>query len=387
MIFRWFSSGESHGPCLLGIVDGVPAGIPLTEDLLAVDLARRQGGYGRGGRMKIEKDRAEITSGVAKGFTTGGPIGLRVENLDWPNWKDREVPPFTRARPGHADLAGFFKYGHEDMRLILERASARETTMRVAIGGIAKALLDQFGIALRSQVLRIGAISTPGGDLRDPVVVRAVEESTVRVADTAVEQEMRAAIDAARGLHETLGGTFEVIGYDVPPGLGSHVQWDRKLDGRIAQAMMSIHAIKAVALGDGFTVGERYGTDAHDGMRMVDGAVVRLSNHAGGLEGGITNGEPVVARVVKKPISTTAKPQPSIDLATGEDSPSQYERSDVCAVPAAAVIGEAMLAIVLADAFLEKFGGDSIAEIRPRVRAYVRGLRFWRPGAALAARI
>lgn len=387
MIFRWFSSGESHGPCLLGIVDGVPAGIPLTEDLLAVDLARRQGGYGRGGRMKIEKDRAEITSGVAKGFTTGGPIGLRVENLDWPNWKDRDVPPFTRARPGHADLAGFFKYGHEDMRLILERASARETTMRVAIGGIAKALLDQFGIAVRSQVLSIGAVSTPGGDLRDPAVVRVVEESTVRVADALVEQEMRAAIDAARGLHETLGGTFEVIGYDVPPGLGSHVQWDRKLDGRIAQAMMSIHAIKAVALGDGFTVGERYGTDAHDGMRMVDGAVIRLSNHAGGLEGGITNGEPVVARVVKKPISTTAKPQPSIDLATGEDSPSQYERSDVCAVPAAAVIGEAMLAIVLADAFLEKFGGDGIAEIRPRVRDYVRGLRFWRPGAALAARI
>jgi len=387
VIFRWFSSGESHGPCLLGIVDGVPAGIPLTEDLLAVDLARRQGGYGRGGRMKIEKDRAEITSGVAKGFTTGGPIGLRVENLDWPNWKDRDVPPFTRARPGHADLAGFFKYGHEDMRLILERASARETTMRVAIGGIAKALLDQFGIAVRSQVLSIGAVSTPGGDLRDPAVVRVVEESTVRVADALVEQEMRAAIDAARGLHETLGGTFEVIGYDVPPGLGSHVQWDRKLDGRIAQAMMSIHAIKAVALGDGFTVGERYGTDAHDGMRMVDGAVIRLSNHAGGLEGGITNGEPVVARVVKKPISTTAKPQPSIDLATGEDSPSQYERSDVCAVPAAAVIGEAMLAIVLADAFLEKFGGDGIAEIRPRVRDYVRGLRFWRPGAALAARI
>ncbi|MBM4418280.1 MAG: chorismate synthase [Chloroflexi bacterium] len=386
-MFRWFSSGESHGPCLLGIVDGVPAGIPLTEDLLAVDLARRQGGYGRGGRMKIEKDRAEITSGVAKGFTTGGPIGLRVENLDWPNWKDRDVPPFTRARPGHADLAGFFKYGHEDMRLILERASARETTMRVAIGGIAKALLDQFGIAVRSQVLSIGAVSTPGGDLRDPAVVRVVEESTVRVADALVEQEMRAAIDAARGLHETLGGTFEVIGYDVPPGLGSHVQWDRKLDGRIAQAMMSIHAIKAVALGDGFTVGERYGTDAHDGMRMVDGAVIRLSNHAGGLEGGITNGEPVVARVVKKPISTTAKPQPSIDLATGEDSPSQYERSDVCAVPAAAVIGEAMLAIVLADAFLEKFGGDGIAEIRPRVRDYVRGLRFWRPGAALAARI
>ena len=386
MTLRWLTAGESHGPCLLTIVDGVPAGLPLDEQELAVDLKRRQGGYGRGGRMKIESDRAEITSGVAKGLTTGGPIGLRVENKDWPNWKDKEVPPFTKPRPGHADLAGAYKYGHfDDMRLVLERASARETTMRVAVGAIAKKLLGTFGIAVRSQVLRIGSVATAGGDLSDLEVVARVEASSVRVADPAVEERMRAAIDAARGLHETLGGAFEAVGLGVMPGLGSHVQWDRKLDGVLAQAFMCIHAIKAVAIGDGFTVGELYGTRAHDGMRFDDGRVVRLSNHAGGLEGGITNGEPVVVRAIKKPISTTAAPQPTVDLATGEDSAHQYERSDVCAVPAAAVIGEAMLAIVLADAFLTKFGGDSLEEIRPRVAAYVRQLRYWRPGEELVA--
>ncbi|TAK24922.1 MAG: chorismate synthase [Chloroflexota bacterium] len=384
---RWLTSGESHGPCLLAIVDGFPAGIPLTEDDLAVDLARRQMGYGRGGRMKIEKDRAEITSGVTQGLTTGGPIGLRVENLDWPNWRDKVVAPFTKPRPGHADLAGFFKYGHEDMRIVLERASARETTMRVAVGAIARQLLSQFGMAIHSQVLRIGRVATDGGDLSDPAIVNAVEASTVRVADPAVEAAMRAAIDEARSLHDTLGGTIEVIAFGAVPGLGSHVQWDRKLDGILAQAFMSIHAIKAVAIGDGFSVGERYGTDAHDGMRFDDGAIVRLTNRAGGLEGGISNGEPIVVRAVKKPISTTAKPQPSVDLATGEDSPSQYERSDVCAVPAAGVVGEAMMAIVLADAFMGKFGGDNLAEIRPRVSTYVRDLRYWRPGPALAAGI
>jgi chorismate synthase len=378
--FRWFTSGESHGPCLLGIVDGVPAGIPLSEDDLAVDLARRQAGYGRGGRMKIEKDRAEITSGVFKGLTTGGPIGLRVENRDWPNWKDKEVPPFTKPRPGHADLAGAYKYGHyDDMRLILERASARETTMRVALGGVARRLLSEFGIRIHSQVLQIGGVVTAGGDLARRAVVDAVESSSVRVADPAVEEQMRAAIDEAKGLHETLGGAFEVVGFGVMPGLGSHVQWDRKLDGRLAQAFMSIPAIKAVALGDGFETGGRYGTEAHDEMRFQAGAVVRLTNRAGGLEGGITNGQPLVVRAIKKPISTTAKPQSSVDLATGADSPSQYERSDVVAVPAAGVIGEAMMAIVLADAFLEKFGGDSLGELAPRVEQYLASLKFWRP--------
>ena len=387
MIFRWLTSGESHGPCLLGIVDGVPAGLPLTEDDLAVDLGRRQLGYGRGGRMKIEKDRAEITSGVYKGLTTGGPIGLRVENRDWPNWKDKDVPPFTKPRPGHADLAGYFKYGHEDMRIVLERASARETTMRVAIGGIAKHLLAAFAVGIRSQVLQIGAVTTNGGDLSSAAVVQAIEESSVRVADSHVETAMRAAVDEAKGLHETLGGTIEVIAFGVVPGLGSHVQWDRKLDGRLAQAFMSIHAIKAVAIGEGLTVGGLLGSSAHDGMRFDNGSIVRLSNHAGGLEGGITNGEPVVVRAVKKPISTTAKPQQSVDLTTGEDSPSQYERSDVCAVPAAAVVGESMMAIVLADAFLEKFAGDSLDEIRPRVREYLRSLKYWRASPQLKALI
>jgi chorismate synthase len=383
---RWLTAGESHGPCLQAIVDGLPAGLALSEEDLGGDLRRRQGGYGRGGRMKIESDWAEITSGVAKGRTTGGPIGLRLENRDWPNWKDKEVPPFTKPRPGHADLAGAYKYGHfDDMRLVLERASARETTMRVAVGAIAKKLLGVFGAEVHSQVLRIGSVATAGGDLSDPEVVARVEASSVRAADPAVEERMRYAIDAAKGRRETLGGVFEVVGFGVVPGLGSHVQWDRKLDGVLAQAFMCIHAIKAVAIGDGFTVGELYGTQAHDGMRFDDGKVVRLSNHAGGLEGGITNGEPVVVRAVKKPISTTAAPQPTVDLATGEDSEHQYERSDVCAVPAAAVIGEAMMAIVLADAFLTKFGGDSLEEIRPRVREYVRQLRYWRPGKALEA--
>jgi chorismate synthase len=386
VILRWLTSGESHGPSLQAIVDGLPAGLPLSEEDLATDLRRRQGGYGRGGRMKIESDWAEITSGVARGLTTGGPIGLRVENRDWPNWKDKEVPPFTKPRPGHADLAGAYKYGHfDDMRLVLERASARETTMRVAVGAIARKLLGAFGAEVHGQVLRIGPVATEGGDLRQSAVVARVEASSVRVADPGVEEQMRAAIDAARGRHETLGGAFEVAGLGVVPGLGSNVQWDRKLDGVLAQAFMSIHAIKAVAVGDGFTVGGLYGTKAHDGMRFDDGKVVRLSNHAGGLEGGITNGEPVVVRAVKKPISTTAAPQPTVDLATGQDSAHQYERSDVCAVPAAAVIGEAMMAIVLADAFLVKFGGDSLDEIRPRVRDYVRQLRFWRPGEALVA--
>ncbi|MGH2461553.1 MAG: chorismate synthase [Chloroflexota bacterium] len=371
MGLRWLTAGESHGPCLTGILDGMPAGLRLSPDDLARDLWRRQQGYGRGGRMKIESDRAEILGGVWRGKTTGGPIALRVENRDWPNWKGKEdeLPRMTVPRPGHADLAGVYKYGFDDIRPILERASARETTMRVAIGAIAKRLLDEFGIAVRSQVLQIGTATATPGDLSDPRVAEQVEASSVRVADDASEARLREAIDAAKERHDTLGGVFEVVAFGVMPGLGSHVQWDRKLDGRLAQAIMSIQAIKAVAIGDGFQAGERYGTEAHDGMTMADGAVHRLTNRAGGLEGGMTNGQPVVVRVVKKPISTTAAPQPTVDLATGQDVPSQYVRSDVCAVPAAAVIGEAMVAYVLADALLEKFGGDSLGEVRRNAEA------------------
>lgn len=376
MGLRWLTAGESHGPCLTGILDGMPAGVGLTPDDLARDLWRRQQGYGRGGRMKIESDQAEILGGVWRGKTTGGPIALRVENRDWPNWKDKEyeLPRMTVPRPGHADLAGVYKYGFDDIRPVLERASARETTMRVAIGAIAKKLLSEFGIAIRSQVLQIGTATATPGDLSDPAVAERVEASSVRVADDASEARLREAIDSAKERHDTLGGVFEVVAFGVMPGLGSHVQWDRKLDGRLAQAIMSIQAIKAVAIGDGFQAGERYGTEAHDGMTMRDGAVHRLTNRAGGLEGGMTNGQPVVVRVVKKPISTTAAPQPTVDLATGQDVPSQYVRSDVCAVPAAAVIGEAMVAYVLGDALLEKFGGDSLAEVRRNAEAVAAAL-------------
>lgn len=376
MALRWMTAGESHGPCLIGLLDGMPTGVSLSADDLARDLWRRQQGYGRGGRMKIESDRAEILSGVWRGKTTGGPISLRVENRDWPNWKDKEyeLPRMTVPRPGHADLAGLYKYGQDDIRPILERASARETTMRVALGGVAKRLLGEFGIVIRSQVLQIGAAKATPADLADPAVVERVEASSVRVADPESEERLRAAIDAAKERHDTLGGVFEVVAFGVMPGLGSHVQWDRKLDGRLAQAVMSIQAIKAVAIGEGFEEGERYGTEAHDELTARNGVVERLTNRAGGLEGGITNGSPVVIRAVKKPISTTARPQSTVDLATLEDVPSQYVRSDVSAVPAAAVIGEAMVALVLADALLEKFGGDNVSEIRNNVDGFLASL-------------
>jgi chorismate synthase len=322
--------------------------------------------------MKIESDQAEILGGVWRGKTTGGPLSLRIENRDWPNWKDKEyeLPRMSVPRPGHADLAGVLKYGIDDIRPILERASARETTMRVALGAVAKKLLAEFDIVVRSQVLQVGTAHAAAGNLADLSVVERVEASSVRVADPGSEERLRAAIDAAKDRHDTVGGVFEVVAFGVMPGLGSHVQWDRKLDGRIAQAIMSIQAIKAVAIGDGFEAGERYGTEAHDGMVVQDQRIARLTNRAGGLEGGMTNGEPIVVRVVKKPISTTASPQQTVDLATLENVPSQYVRSDVCAVPAAAVIGEAMLALVLADALLEKFGGDNLAEVRRSVDSF-----------------
>ena len=386
MTLRWLTAGESHGPCLNSIVDGMPAGIPLTADDLARDLWRRQQGYGRGGRMKIESDRAEIQGGVWRGKTTGGPIALRIENRDWPNLKDKEydLPRMTVPRPGHADLAGVYKYGFDDIRPVLERASARETAMRVAVGGVAKQLLGEFGITIRSQVLSIGQAEAIPGDLSDPAVVERIEASAVRVADLESEEQLKGAVDAAKERHDTLGGTFEVVAFGVMPGLGSHVQWDRKLDGRLAQALMSIQAMKAVAIGDGFETGRRFGTEAHDGMTARHGYVERLSNRAGGLEGGITNGEPIVVRVVKKPISTTAAPQPTVNLDTLDDVPSQYVRSDVCAVPAAAVIGEAMVAIVLADALLEKFGSDSAEQIHANVHGFLESIKtWWRPPTAV----
>ena len=379
MTLRFLTSGESHGPCLLAIVEGLPAGLPLAESDLAADLARRQGGYGRGARMtKIEQDQAEILGGVANGETTGGPLALRIENRDWPNWKDRKVKPITSARPGHADWAGGIKFGQPDFRVILERASARETAARVAVGGVCKRLLGIFGTRVNGQVTRIGSVVAQAAAELTPEVIDRIESSPFRCADPAAEPLMKSLIDEAKKNGDTLGGVFEVRASGVVPGLGSYTQWDRKLDGRLAQAVMSIHAIKGVEVGDGFLSAERFGTQAHDAFEIEgNGAIRRATNRAGGTEGGVTNGQPVVVRAAMKPISSTISPQRTVDFATGQPVPTQDQRSDTCAVPAASVVGEAMVAIVLAEAFLEKFGGDSLRDVRASYDAYLAASEYF----------
>ena len=379
--FRFLTAGESHGKGLTIVIEGIPAGLPLSELYLAGDMARRQKGYGRGARMLIEKDQAEILSGVRQGYTLGSPISLWVRNLDWENWKgpmsiapgEKEPNRVTRLRPGHADLPGVVKYNQNDVRNVLERASARETAARVAVGGVAKRFLEEFSIELHSHVLSIGTCSA---NIVPPIDWRRVEESPVRCADPEAEPLMMQAIDAAKEAGDTAGGVFEVIATEVPIGLGSHIQWDRKLDGRIAQAMMSIHAVKGVELGIGFAQTRLPGSLVHDIIEPWAGSSgpkwQRRSNNSGGMEGGMTTGQPVVARVAVKPISTLSKPLPSVDLDTGEVVKAHYERSDVCQVPPACVIGEAMLAIVLADAFLEKFGGDHMEETRRNYQGYLK---------------
>jgi chorismate synthase len=378
---RFLTSGESHGKGLTVIVEGVPAGLSLSEEYLARDLARRQKGYGRGGRMKIERDFAEILSGVRHGLTLGSPISLWIQNRDWENWKGpMNVAPVeeptnrvTRLRPGHADLPGVVKYELDDVRNILERASARETAARVATGGVARRFLEEFGITINSHVVSIGDVTS---QTKGAIDWERVEESSVRCADPEAEPRMIAAIDAAKGAKDTIGGVFEVIAEGVPIGLGSHIQWDRKLDGQIAQAMMSIHAVKGVEIGAGFGQTLLPGSQVHDIIEPWAGLDLkrwqRQSNNAGGLEGGMTTGQAVTVRSAIKPISTLAKPLPSVDLDTGETVQAHYERSDVCQVPPACVIGEAMLAIILADAFLEKFGGDSLQETRRNHDGYLK---------------
>jgi len=365
-MLRFLTAGESHGPALIGILEGMPAGVSIDPEAVNRDLRRRQGGYGRSGRQVIEKDRVEFLGGIEQGRTTGGPIAMRIENRDYANQQKREKPVLTVPRPGHADLAGAQKYRLGDMRTVLERASARETAMRVAVGALAKSFLAELGILIASQVSEIGGVQARLGDLSDPAVRDRIEESPVRVADSASEAALIECIDRARRDRDTVGGIFEVQVLGAPVGLGSHVHWDRKLDGRLAQAVMSVQAIKAVEIGDGFENARRPGTQAHD--QIVPGAEgpERLSNRAGGMEGGVTNGQPVVVRAAMKPISTTLTPMRSVDLRTGEEAQASYQRSDICAVPAAAVVGEAMVALVIADALLEKYGGDSIAEIRER---------------------
>ncbi|MEE9401452.1 MAG: chorismate synthase, partial [Dehalococcoidia bacterium] len=375
-MFRFLTAGESHGKGLVAIIEGVPAGLALDEDSIARDLARRQGGYGRGARMDIEQDRAEILSGVRHGLTMGSPISLLIWNRDWENWKqvmsisplEQEVEPLTQLRPGHADLAGAIKYGLDDVRPILERASARETASRVAVGAVARKLLAEFGIEIHSHTVCIGGRWSKQAGSIDWA---GVEGSPLRSADSEAEKAMLSAIDKAREAGDSVGGVFEAIASGVPIGLGSHVHWDRKLDGRIAQAMMSINAVKGVEIGAGFTVANLPGSQVHDRIEPdAERQWRHVTNRAGGIEGGMSNGEPIVVRAAVKPVPTLAKPLPSADLRTGEAVQAHFERSDVCVVPAAGVIGEAALAIVLAEAVLEKFGGDHIAETLRNYRGY-----------------
>jgi chorismate synthase len=382
-MLRYLTAGESHGPQLTVVIEGLPSGLEISEDDLRRDLARRQGGHGRGGRQKIETDFARIVSGVRGGFTIGSPVTLVLENKDHVNWtaemtasKEGFAPtPVTRLRPGHADLAGALKYGHTDVRNVLERSSARETATRVAAGGVARRLLGRFGIQILSFTQSIGA-NDIGYEGCNPntVTVEEIEASPVRCPDPEASARMVADIDVVAERGDTLGGTFRVIARGVPPGLGSYVHWDRKLDGRLAHAVMSINAIKGVEIGAGFEGASRPGSQFHDEIAYENGRFAHLTNRAGGVTGGVSNGEPIDLRAAIKPISTMKKPMHSVDLKTKEKVEAHYERSDVCVVPAAGVIGEAVVALTLADAFLEKFGGDSMEEIERNHKGYIDSL-------------
>ncbi len=381
---RFLSAGESHGPVQLAIVEGFPAGVPLTAEAIDAQLARRQQGYGRGQRMKIETDRVSFRSGVRNGLTTGAPVTLEIPNKDFANWQLAMSPEpldaddaarleavaakrITKVRPGHADYAGARKYRHEDVRDVLERSSARETTARVAVGALAGVLLAEFGIEVFSHVLSIGSVSVGSPALEDYRALReAAEASPVRCADPQASAEMVALIDQTRSAGNTLGGVVEVIATGLPIGLGSYAQWDQRLDGRLAQALMAIPAIKGVEVGLGFEAARRPGSEVHDPFVPGFG---RPSNHAGGIEGGISNGQPIVLRAAMKPIPTLIHPLPSVHLDTGEAVSAHFERSDVCAVPAAGVVAEAMVRWILADALLAKLGGDSLSELREHARS------------------
>jgi len=377
---RMLTAGESHGRAVLVIVDGIPAGLKLEPADIDHELRRRQGGYGRGGRMRIEQDAADILSGVRFGETIGSPVALIVANRDWENWRAEMAPsgepagaPVSIPRPGHADFAGALKYGRRDLRDVLERASARETAARVAAGAVARKLLAQVGIEIWSRVLSIGGAQAPADERAWQELRAAAEASDVGCTDPGASERMRAEIDAARGAGDTVGGVFEVTAEGAPPGLGSYAQWDTRLDALLAQAVMSIPAIKGVEIGLGFAAAGLRGSAVHDAFVRGEGAhgVARPTNRAGGLEGGVTNGQPVVVRAAMKPIPTLTRPLDSVDLATGQPAPAHAERSDVCAVPAARVVGEAVVALVLADAVTQKFGRDTMAEIERNVRAYL----------------
>ncbi len=370
-MLRFLTAGESHGPGLLGILEGMPAGLPLTEAVIDAELARRQQGYGAGGRMKIEKDQARILSGVMAGQTTGAPIALWIENADHVRWKGKEIAALTTPRPGHADLTGALKYGYRDLRPALERASARETALRVAIGAICKSLLAGFEITVGGYVCAIGEVSASLEAMPFSERLAQAEQSEVRCPQPEAAARMRERIEQAIAAKDTLGGIIEVVALGVPPGLGSYVHWERRLEARLGAALLSVPAIKGVEIGAAWENARLPGTQAHDAIRLDARRerLLRPTNRAGGIEGGISNGQPIVLRVAMKPIATTLAPQQTVDLASGEESPTRYERSDFCPVPRAVPVLEAMVAFVLADALLEKLGGDSLDEIRPRFAA------------------
>jgi chorismate synthase len=398
-MLRYFTAGESHGPCLTMIIDGVPAGFPVDIGKINHDLWRRQQGYGRGGRMLIEKDEAQVRSGIRWGETIGAPVALGIENRDWKNWtkkmsalpEDRdEKIAVTKPRPGHADLNGALKYDRRDIRDILERASARETVARTAVGSFAKQLLTPFGVRILGFIRSIGHVAADLHELSFDEIYARSEESPVRTADAKAEEKMIALIEECKKEGNTLGGIFEVVALGLPPGLGSHTQWDRKLDGRLAQALMSIQAMKGVEVGLGFEMARRRGSQVHDEIffdptkdvaegtpRIVPTGFYRGSNNSGGTEGGMTNGAPLIVRVAMKPISTLMSPLQSVDLRSKEPADASVERSDVCAAPAAAVVGESVVAFEIAKAFLEKFGGDSLREIRRNFENYLEQIKSY----------
>jgi len=390
-MLRWLTAGESHGPELIAIVEGLPAGIPVTLDAIRLDLARRKLGYGRGARMKFEQDELTVSGGVRHGLTLGGPVALRIGNSEWPKWVDvmsadpidtesdaapsttrGRGAPLTRPRPGHADLAGMQKYGFDEARPVLERASARETAARVALGAVARSFLAELGITLVSHTLSIGPVRVPEtAALPRASDVDTLDADLLRCFDPETSALMVAEVDAAHRDGDTLGGVVEVLAYNLPPGLGSFVHWDRRLDSQLAAALMGIQAIKGVEVGDGFLTTTRRGSEAHDELVMSDGAIQRASDKAGGTEGGMSTGTVLRVRAGMKPIATIPRALRTVDVATSEAAPAHHQRSDVCAVPAAGVVAEAMVALVLANSMLEKFGGDSIGETRRNLESYL----------------
>jgi chorismate synthase len=388
-MLRWLTAGESHGPELLAILEGLPAGVPVSTDLIRGDLARRKLGYGRGARMKFEQDQLDISGGIRHGLTLGGPVALRIGNTEWPKWAEVMSPepvdpetlsrgrgaPLTRPRPGHADLVGMQKYGFDEARPVLERASARETAARVALGAVARAFLAELGVTLVSHTLSIGPVRVPeGSPLPMPSDVDLLDADPLRCFDKATSALMVAEVDAAHKDGDTLGGVVEVLAYNLPPGLGSFVHWDRRLDSQLAAALMSIQAIKGVEVGDGFLTTTRRGSEAHDELVKADGTITRVTDKAGGTEGGMSTGTVLRVRAGMKPIATVPRSLRTVDVATGEAAGAHHQRSDVCAVPAAGVVAEAMVALVLANSVLEKFGGDSIGETRRNRDAYLASI-------------